>query len=91
METRPFNPIAVQALADIPNVTKLLRQMLKITDKHTSGEVLFVISLVVAGTLCELRDETEADMHEMMGIFKDLLDESLEKFVANENEEQTVQ
>ena len=95
METRPMNPIAEKALKNTHKVTKLLLKMLKITNKHRTSEVLFVISHVAAQRLHLLEQESGINLDDFeevfMETFKDLLDESLEKWISIENEEQTVQ
>jgi len=91
METRPMNSIAEHALSNVSNVIKLLQQMLKITEKYTNSEILFVTSLIVAGSLLDIKDDSNDNDDDVMKIFKDLLDESLKKTLEAENEKQTKQ
>ena len=91
METRPMNSIAEHALSNVSNVIKLLQQMLKITEKYTNSEILFVTSLIVAGSLLDIKDDSNDNDDDVMKIFKDLLDESLKKTFEAENEKQTKQ
>ena len=86
-----MNSIAEHALSNVSNVIKLLQQMLKITEKYTNSEILFVTSLIVAGSLLDIKDDSNDNDDDVMKIFKDLLDESLKKTLEAENEKQTKQ